>query len=388
LPLYIKGQALDPETTDNTHRVLELTEVEQTFVFERVQEAPVPTLLRGFSAPVKLDYDYSRDDLMLIMRADSDGFSRWNASQELGVAVIEDAMAAYRNDKAVVVDERLIEAYRAVLSDESLDKAMVALMLTLPTEAYLSEIAEVVDVEAIHHGRRAVRLVIGRALASELSNVYLSYDHSCAYRATADAVAERSLCNVALGYLVCTGDERALDHCYQQYCSGNNMTDVMAALTALVHSDAPGAERLKREALADYYKRWQSEPLVVNQWLMVQATSPQPGTLDQVKALMEHEAFDIKNPNKVRSLIGGFCGQNAINFHAISGEGYGFLADQILALNALNPQIAARLLTPLTKWRKYDEQRQLLMKKALERIQAEPQLSKDVYEVVSKSLKV
>lgn len=388
LPLYLKGEAPDTETADNTHRVLELKEAEQTFVFERVPEVPVPTLLRGFSAPVKLGYDYSRDDLMLIMRADSDGFSRWNASQQLGVAVIEDAMTAYRNNEEVVVDDRLIEAYRSVLADESLDKAMVALMLTLPTEAYLSEIADVVDVEAIHHGRRAVRLAIGRELSSELSNAYLSYDHSCAYQPTAEAIAERSLCNVALAYLVSTGDERALDHCYQQYCSSNNMTDVMAALTALVHSDAPDAEHLKREALADYYKRWQTEPLVVNQWLMVQAACPLAGTLDKVKALMEHEAFDIKNPNKVRSLIGGFCGQNAINFHAASGEGYGFLADQILALNGLNPQIAARLLTPLTKWRKYDKHRQGLMKKALERIQAEPQLSKDVYEVVSKSLKV
>ena len=387
LPLQLKGAPTETEAADNTHRVLELTEAEQTFVFEGVKERPVPSLLRGFSAPVRLHYDYNRDDLCQMMRADSDGFCRWDASQQLGVAVIEDAMAAYRAQQPIEVDSRLLEAYRSLLLDESLDKAMVALMLTLPSEAYLTEIAEQADVDAIHAARYGVRLAIAKALRAELSELYMRYDHSCAYSASAKAIAERSLCNTALAYLVLTGEALEIDHCYQQFCSANNMTDVMAALVALVNSDAAGAERLKRQALADYYTRWQKEPLVVNQWLQVQASCALPGGLERVKTLMEHEAFDIKNPNKVRSLIGGFCNQNAVNFHRPDGEGYRFLAEQIIALNTLNPQIAARMLTPLTKWRKYDAARQALMQQQLQHILAQPQLSKDVYEVVSKSLK-
>lgn len=391
LPLYLKDAEPDFETNDNTHRVLELTQTEQTFIFERVQEKPVPSLLRSFSAPVKLHYDYSREDLMLLMSRDSDGFNRWDASQKLALAVIGDVMAAYqRGENIHRVDSRLISAYRSILQDESLDQAMVAYMLSIPSEAYMSELADVVDVEAIHFSRSALRKVIAVELRHEFECIYNNYNHSIPYEATADAIAARSLKNVALAYLMLLNDEKIIYACEQQYLNANNMTDVMAALTQLVNTEAPLAKLLAEKSLLDFYQRWQHESLVVNQWLSVQASCSLPNTLARVKALQEHLAFDAKNPNKIRALIATFCSGNAINFHHLTAEntapGYEFLTEQIIQLNTQNPQIASRLITPLTKWKKYNAIRQNLMKKQLERILATPNLSKDVFEVVSKSL--
>lgn len=389
LPLYVKDAAPDFETSDNTHKVLELTAAEQTFVFQRVQEKPVPSLLRGFSAPVKLHYDYSRADLIVLMSRDSDGFNRWEASQQLGLQAIYRAMEVYQRGEdltALQLDADLVAAYRSVLQDDSLDKAMVAYMLSLPSEAYLSELADVVDVEAIHYSRTAIRKIIARELRDDFIRIYHEYDHTQPYAATADAIAARSLKNVALGYLMLLGEDNLIRACEQQYRTANNMTDVMAALTQLVNAAAPLAQQLAEAALADFYQRWQHESLVVNQWLSVQASCVLPDTLAKVKALQAHAAYDGKNPNKIRALVASFCNSNAINFHADAGAGYKFLADQIIVLNTQNPQIASRLLTPLTKWKKYSPERQRLMKAELERIMAEPDLSKDVFEVVSKSL--
>jgi aminopeptidase N len=389
LPLYLKGVEPDFETGDNTYQVIELTQAEQTFVFTRVQEKPVPSLLRGFSAPVKLQYDYSRDDLILLMSRDSDGFNRWDASQQLALQIINDVIAAYQRGedlKNINIDSSLIEALRSVLQDESLDQAMVAYMLSLPSEAYISELADVVDVEAIHYSRAAVRKTIARELRLEFERIYNAYDHQQTYAATADAIATRSLKNVALAYLMLLGDDETIRACEQQYLTANNMTDVMAALTQLINAEASLAQDLSGNALADFYERWQHESLVVNQWLSVQATCSLPNTLARVKALELHNAYDSKNPNKIRALVSSFCNNNAINFHDKDGDGYQFLADKIIVLNAQNPQIASRLLTPLTKWKKYGAVRQALMKAQLERIMAEPNLSKDVFEVVSKSL--
>lgn len=389
LPLSIKDAEPDFETGDNTYKVIELIDAEQTFVFQRVQEKPVPSLLRGFSAPVKMHYNYSRADLVLLMSRDSDGFNRWEASQQLGLQAIYAAMQHYQGGGDLsgwVVDSDLISAYRSVLQDESLDQAMVAYMLSLPSEAYLSELAEVVDVEAIHYSRAAVRKALARELCDEFSRIYNAYDHQQLYTVTADAIAARSLKNVALAYLMLLNDEIVIRACEEQYRTSNNMTDVMAALTQLVNSESALAQQLKELALVDFYQRWQHESLVVNQWLSVQAGCSLPNTLEKVKALQTHAGFDGKNPNKIRALIASFCSGNAINFHADAGAGYQFLADQIIQLNSQNPQIASRLLTPLTKWKKYSVERQALMKSELERIMAEPNLSKDVFEVVSKSL--
>ena len=393
LPLYLKDTPPDVDSSDNTHKVIELTQAAQTFIFTRVPERPVPSLLRGFSAPVKLHYDYSREDLMLLMSRDSDGFNRWDASQQLALQVINDVISAYQGGEdltKVAIDTSLINAYRNVLQDASLDQAMVAYMLSLPSEAYISELAEVVDVEAIHYSRAAVRKIIAQELRPEFERIYNRYNHTEVYTATADAIAARSLKNTALAYLMLLDDEIIIRACEQQYATANNMTDVMAALTQLVNTEASSAQSLASKSLADFYQRWQHESLVVNQWLTVQASCSLPNTLARVKALASHAAYDEKNPNKIRALISSFCNGNAINFHHLisdnSAPGYVFLADQVIRLNQQNPQIASRLLTPLTKWKKYNKVRQQLMKAQLERILATPQLSKDVFEVVSKSL--
>lgn len=389
LPLRRKDQAPDLETADNTHGVLELTDAEQTFTFTGVFEKPVPSLLRGFSAPVKLECAYSRDDLMVLMSRDDDGFNRWDASQQLALHVLQDFMIAHAQGRPLEncdPDAKLMSAYRAVLQDSSLDPAMVAYMLTLPTEAYISELAEQIDVEAIHDSRLALRQKIAEALRDEFTKVYFAYDHQQPYQATADAIAARSLKNVALAYLMLLKDPKIIAACEDQYRQSNNMTDVMAALTQLVNSPAAAAQA--EMALDNFYRLWQNESLVVNQWLTVQASCLLPGGLARVRALQQHPAYDDKNPNKIRALISAFANSNSINFHDLTegGAGYRFLADEVLRLNRVNPQIAARLLTPLTKWKRYHPQRQVLMQQELQRIIEEPELSPDVYEVVSKSL--
>ena len=384
LPLKLQGEAPDPETDDNTQRVLHVTQTEQRFVFEQVKEAPVPSLLRGFSAPVKLYFDYERDDLLFLMQQDEDGFNRWEASQQLGVLALKDMIAAHGRGDVCALDERLITAGRNLLADESLDPAMVAMMLALPTEGYLAELLQPVDVLAIHAARQQARLELALALKDELLATYRRLSmRQGDYEPSAAQIAGRSLKNLCLQYLMLLADDHSRNLCLEQLDTADNMTDRLAALVALVNSDY---EKDKSLALQQFYQNWQHEPLVINQWFQVQATCSLPGTLNRVKELLNHPAFEIRNPNKVRAVIGAFCGQNTVNFHQLDGAGYRFLADQVIALNAINPQIAARLLGPLSKWRKFLPEQQQLMKAELERIAACAELSRDVYEVVSKSL--
>ena len=388
LPLNLRGQPVDGESEDNTHMVVEITKTQQDFVFENVEEEPVPALLRGFSAPVKLQYRYSRDELMRLMSMESDGFTRWDASQQLAVQVIQEVMAALVNEPAPSVDARLIDAYSLLLDNPDLDLAMVALMLSLPSEAYLAQQCRPVDVDAIHHARNRVRRKIAITLYDKFLQRYHSLQCDQPYRPDADSIARRSLKNAALAYLVLTGKDEAIQLATKQLYDAGNMTDSLAALQAICHSGKAAIETLKQTCLNDFYQKWQHEALVVNHWFAVQASSPAADTLKQVKKLLNHSAFDFKNPNKLRALIGGFCMRNPVRFHDKGGAGYTFLADQIIHLDQLNPQIAARLLTPLTAWKKYDDKRQALMQAQLQRISQRENLSKDVFEIVSKSLRV
>lgn len=384
LALHPRDHSLQ-EQADNTHWVLELSKAEQTFVFDKVIEKPVPSLLRNFSAPVKLEFNYTRDGYLQLLQNDSDGFSRWNASQQLAVSILQEQVAAHQEQQNCAIDSRLSEGLKAILQDDSLDKAMVAYMLSLPSEAYLSEIASEIDVLAIHHARSNLRKHLAAALKDELWALYQSLNTKKAYEPTAIEIAERSLKNTALDYLMLLDESEFHQACVEQYYQADNMTDTMAALKSLVHSDFASLTQEQETVLAHFYDKWQHEPLVVNQWLVVQASIPKANTLDKVKFLLDHESFSIKNPNKVRSLIGVFS-NNAISFHQSDGAGYDFLAQQIIVLNKLNPQIASRLLTPLTRWKKHSEPRRTSMKKTLETILASDDLSKDVYEVLSKSL--
>ena len=385
LPLVLQGEQ-EKSQTQLTTRVLEVTKAEQTFVFQGVSEEPVPSLLRGFSAPVKLQYNYSRDELARLMRLDPDGYCRWDASQQLALQVIQSVMHALGNEPSPDVDERLLEAFAHIMQDKALDPAMVALMLQLPSEDYLSELATTIEVETIHHARNRVRRKLARSLFSRFESVYMRLSEDGDFKVDAASIANRSLRNLCLQYLVYSGQKEGLEYAHKQFNTASNMTDNMAALLAIVHSGSELAQTMKASCLERFYEKWKGESLVVNQWFSVQATSPLPGTLKTVQQLMQHEAFDFNNPNKLRALVGSFAMRNPINFHERSGAGYRFLADQVIELNKRNPQIASRLLSPLSKWKKYDENRQTLMCDQLRRIQSEPKLSKDVYEVVSKSL--
>ncbi|GJM13842.1 MAG: aminopeptidase N [Pseudohongiella sp.] len=386
LPLQLIGETSAGSDSD---RVLSLTEAQQDFVFEGLESEPIPSLLRGFSAPVRLRYDYSRSDLLFLMVNDSDGFNRWNASQLLTIGLIDELQLDLQAGKTLELPESLVEAYAGVidstLSDPGLDKAMVAQLLTLPTVGFLIERSEVADVESIHAVREFLLNGLAEKFYSSFLEVYRANTSDAAYAADAESIARRSLKSLALSYLMRGSNDDAVALAQKQFAEASNMTDQLAGLRCLVNSPAEAASELKRAALDSFYVQWSHEPLVVDQWFVVQAVCQLPGSLNQVKQLLEHENFDIRNPNKVRSLIGAFCGQNHVGFHDASGEGYEFLADQVLILDKLNPQIASRLLTPLTRWRKFDAKRQALMQAQLQRIKAQGELSKDLFEVVEKS---
>ena len=369
-----------------TTRVLAVDQPEQTFTFVDVPERPLPSLLRGFSAPVKLDFPYNRDQLMFLMQHDSDGFNRWEAGQQLSVQVLQEMIGQHQRGEALQIDQRLVAALRSQLEDRSLDQAMVAEMLSLPSEAYLTEISEVADVDAIHAARDFARQGIATALHDLLWKRYQAnreVSRQTPYVAEANHFARRSLQNIALSYLMLSGKPEVVAACVDQFEQADNMTERLTALAVLVNSDFQAERDKALESFAEHFK---DNPLVMDQWFSVQAGNTQPGGLERVQHLMQHPAFTLKNPNKVRALIGAFANQNLVNFHRADGAGYRFLADQVIVLNTLNPQIASRLLAPLTRWRKYDAGRQGLMKMELERILASGELSSDVYEVVSKSL--
>lgn len=382
-PLVLSGPGLAGDKTDE---VLHITDSDQEFIFTGIEQEPVPSLLRGFSAPVRLNYDYSQQALALLILHDEDGFNRWNASQALAMRVLQ----ALQSGEPVFDSSRmLLNAYREILSsalaDEKLDRAMLAHLLSLPQLSALIEQAEVADVESIYQARESLLTYLASELAVQFAELFEAVPATTIYRADADSIANRALRNLCLSYLLRGDEARWAGVAYQQFQTANNMTDQLAALRMLVAAKQTESEKLSNQALEEFYKRWRDEPLVVDQWLSVQAVAQKPGALSAVKALIDHPAFEFRNPNKVRALIGAFCSQNHLCFHDASGAGYEFLAEQVIALDSINPQIAARLLTPLTRWKKYDGNRQRLMQAELLRIKSISSLSKDVYEVVEKS---
>ena len=363
--------------------VFSLYEQNQTLVFENIQQPPVPSLLRGFSAPIKLNYEYSSDELAHLMANDSDGFNRWDAGQKLSLKVLNQLIEDAKADRDLVMDQQLIGVFDALLSDHSLDPAMVNLMLQLPSEAQLHEQAETIYVESIHRAREFARQSIAKALQDKLIETYQRLTEKQDYAPEAEQIGKRALRNCVLGYLMevkSVGPELA----WQQFNNARNMTDKAAALSALVNCKTADSYTLK--ALKAFEIDYAEETLAMNLWLQIQATSKLINGLDRVKALMSHPAFSINNPNKARSLLGAFCSANPINFHNNDGSGYGFLQEQIIALNALNPQVAARLVTPLTRWKKLPEPNRQLMRDALQQIADHPGLVKDIQEIVTKSL--
>jgi aminopeptidase N len=384
LPMHFNG------TLSGEDIVLHVQEASQDFVFENVLFEPVPSLLKGFSAPVKLNYPYSRDELMLLMQFESDGFARWEASQQLALQVIDELLVLRQQGKALEIDQRIISAFSSILDsaleNEIQDKAILANLLVLPTEAYLSELAEEIDVDGIHEVREYLRKELALALEEKFLKVYGHCQSEDVYQYAADEVARRSLQNTVINYLACLDRKEHWSLIRKQFEDANNMTDSSGALRAIVNNPSMKLPGLKRELLDHFYTQWSHETLVVEQWFAMQSAAIIPDNLPAIKALMKHDAFDIRNPNKVRSVIGAFCHNNSVAFHQLDGSGYTFLTEQVLTLNSVNPQIAARLLTPLTRWKKYSQERQKLMREALIKIQSIKDLSSDVFEVVNKSL--
>ncbi len=384
LPLKLKNTPPDVETADNTHCVLIVDKPTQSFVFEGVKERPVPSLLRSFSAPVRLDYDFSASDLYALMSRDGDGFVRWDSSQKLAVRAIYEIEQQLQNGEDVLVEPLLPQACGNLLANESLDPAMVADMLAMPSESYLAELASKeggADVERIYAARNALCKAIATAQQELFLQTYHRLETDLAYAPDSAQVGARALRNICLDYL-CSSDVGHLALARSQFQGASNMTNRLSALRILAWY---GSDQQSATALAEFYEMFKTESLVINQWFQLQASIPTGDGLARVQTLMTHPDFDMKNPNKARSLIGGFANNNPINFHRADGEGYRFLADAVAELNTINPQVASRLLGPLTKWRNYTG-RSELMRGQLERLAGMSDLSADVFEVVTKSL--
>ncbi len=378
LPLKLAGETAAGGTT----RVLDLRTPRDVFVFEDVPEKPVASLLRGFSAPVKLDAPRADDELTFLMAHDTDPFARWEAGQQLGARLILELVEARKAGRTMVVPDHFVEAIRRTLDDQRLDRSFIADAVTLPGLAFLGELMPEIDIEGLWAAQQRVRSVLSDRLADRWSSVYDANHATGPYRFTPGEVGRRRLRSAALSYLSVDKGDAARQRAVAYFESAGNMTESIAGLTVL--AELGGAEG--EAALAAFHERWKGEALVLDKWFAIQARTPTAGTLARVKGLVDHPSYDRRNPNRVYSLIGAFASGNPVQFHQAGGAGYRFLADQVLATDRLNPQIAARLLGPLGSWRRYDKDRQDLMKRELERIVAEPGLSRDVFEIASKSL--
>jgi aminopeptidase N len=363
--------------------VITLTQAKQSFVFTGLDERPVMSLNRGFSAPVKLTANLRDGDLAFLAAHDSDSFNRWQAVQTLATALLIENVAAHRRGTLGRGADELIVAMAAILGDHRLDPAYVAQAMALPTEGDIArEIGTDVDPDAIFAARRELRAAVGRALAGALEATYQRMTDTGPYSPDAASAGRRALKNVALDLLAAGDPGTGVARAARQYRDADNMTDRMAALAVLsLHA---GPER--QAALDDFYRRYDGDPLIVDKWFALQAVIPEPQTLDQVRALTAHPAFSLANPNRVRALIGNFAVANQTQFNRADGAGYAFHADTVISLDAINPQVAARLMTAFRSWRALEPVRRGHAEAALQRVAAAPALSRDVNDIVVRSL--
>jgi aminopeptidase N len=378
LPTRLEGEA---ESRTGT-RVIPLAEPRQSFRFVDVSLPPVPSLLRSFSAPVKLK-GVTLERLKFLAVNDLEPFARWEAGQQVATQVLLGRIAAHQRGEAQSpLDPDLVAAMQRTLADADRDPAFAAEALTLPSEPFLADQLAVVDVDAIHAARETARAALGEALAGELAAAYHQLTDAGPYRIDCTSIGRRALRNACLTYLAAADPEKGAALATAQFDAGRNMTDVLAALMVLADLDQPQ----RAAALARFYEIWSNDELVIDKWFALQARSSLPQTPDRVRELTRHPAFERKNPNRVRALVGAFAQSNQVRFQDASGAGYALLADEVVALDAINPTTAARLVQPLGAWRRHDPARQALMRRALERVLATPALSKNTYEMVSKSL--
>jgi aminopeptidase N len=372
---------LDNGRREITARMLLLTDTQQNFVFDDFAERPVPSLLRGFSAPVRLS-GVALAQLQFLAAHDTDPFVRWESGQQYATHLLLGMAEAWRREEAPALAQGLIDALAAILRDADVDPAFAAEAMSLPSESFLADQMPVADVDAIHAVRDSARIAIGRALRGELRAGYERLTDRGSYRIDGPAIGRRALRNACLAYLAAGGDAEGIALAKAQFDAGQNMTDVLAALAVLSASDT--AER--EAALDAFHARWRADDLVLDKWFAIQAMSPLPDTPQAVRALARHADFDLRNPNRVRALVASFASGNQVRFHDPSGGGYRFLADTIIALDPLNSNVAARLVPPLGQWRRVGPERQELMKQELQRILDAPGLSKATYEMATRSI--
>ncbi len=379
LPLRLVGEAQAGATT----RTLWLTGSENVLVFEGIKVKPVPSLLRGFSAPVIVDFSYSDAELVFLFTHDNDPFNRWEAGQRLFTRTLLAMTASVRAKRALKADKTIIAAVQRVLADHALDAAFKAEALLLPSETVLAEQLEEIDHSAIHAAREYLIGSIAKSLRRELEASLRSLEvKAAAYSPTPGPAGKRALRNLLLGWLARLGDREAVILADKQYQAASNMTDRMGALAALMLIQAP----VRDNHLRDFQTRFAGDALVMDKWFTLQAAAPHSTTLTQVQKLQSHPSFLPKNPNKLRALVGAFCNANPAQFHRADGAGYRFWSEQVVAIDAFNPQVAARLARALSAWHKFEPKRRALAKAALEAVAKTPQLSKDTFEVVSKTL--
>jgi aminopeptidase N len=352
-------------------RTLEVKNPEEVFVFDDISEKPIPSLLRDFSAPIKFQYEYTNEELAFLLQHDTDPVARWDAGQQFSVRIIQKLMG--HSQDSWKSDKLLTQSWKSILEDKNLDPAFAAHLLVLPSENYLMELFIPLNLDKL----LAVRKFLRNHLAHTLHDLFLERYNT----ADSSTISGRAIKNRCLGYLGVVDSAQDQKIILDQLYSAKNMTDEIAALSAISQSQSPEREK----ALNDFYKKHDQERLVIDKWFGIQARSELPGAIDRVKLLAQHNEFDIQNPNRVRALIGNFC-QNLTYFHATDGSGYKFLEDNIIKLNKINPKVAARIIEPFTRYKKYDENRQALMKDILENIKQTPELSVDLMEVVTKSL--
>ncbi|PXF62653.1 aminopeptidase N [Kangiella spongicola] len=363
--------------------IVHLKSAKQAVTFDDVPEGVTPSILRGFSAPVKLHYDYSLKELTFLFAHDSDSFNRWQAGQELFSRVIFDLCEQQEKGGTLRFDDSVVSATKNLLDDASLDGQFKSLALTIPGVSTLLEQTNSINIDHLITARDFLKKQLAEKLELDWLLHYQTNRHLGDYEQDKESVSKRALCGTCLSYLMTLEKDSVYQLALKQLETANNMTDASIALQLIVHSNY----EQKLKVAEDFYQKWQSEELVINKWLSIMATDPSDETIDRIESLLDHPSFELKNPNKVRSLIGAFTSANPRQFHRADGRGYEYLARQIKSLYAINPQVSARLTGAFNRWRKFDSERQQKMRQQLEVILSMPELSKDVFEIASKALK-
>ncbi|MEJ8573087.1 aminopeptidase N [Microbaculum marinum] len=363
--------------------LIELASPRETIVFEDLPGKPVPSLLRGFSAPVKLNANLSGDDLLFVAREDRDAFNRWQAVQTLATGILVDAQAKFATGDRPDLDPRFVDSLRRTAQDGDLDPAFRAQVLTLPSESDIArELGRDVDPDAIHDAGEWLRGLLGTRLGGELRDIYSRLGTNEPYSPDAESAGRRALRNTAMTLLAATGDGDGIALVERHYRNADNMTDRMAGLAALTRRPGAAAD----DALADFFERYRTDPLVLDKWFTIQATVPTPEALPRIVDLTKNPAFSLANPNRVRALVGAFAAGNATQFNRPDGAGYRFVADIVLAVDRANPQLAARLLSAFRSWRSLEPARRAAAEAELRRIAARDGLSRDTTDIVQRSL--